>query len=89
MLILNLVLQCLNINENIQMAEHAIRFYYMQYLSKHEQNENGGDIVEEHENELLGGRSNRIKGISTMTPYQAQEPPFNIPRTPGFLQYTQ
>lgn len=67
---------------NIQLSEHAVRFIYMQFLSKFEQNENGGDIVEEHENELLGGRSNRVKGMNSLT--CNYEPPLTIHRAaPG------
>jgi hypothetical protein len=74
------------VDDTIQLAEHAIRFLYMQYLSKYEQNEIGGDIVDEHENELLGGRAtNRSKGISAFSFYY--EPPFSIPKTTGLWYY--
>lgn len=72
----NEVLQKLSIDENIQMAEHAVRLLYMQFLSKFEQNENGGDIVDEHENELLGARANRSKGFNTIT--YSHDPPFVV-----------
>ena len=65
------------------MAEHAVRTLYLKYLSRFEQNENDGDIVDEHENELLGGRSNRLKGISTMACYY--EPPFSVHKMPAGL----
>lgn len=63
------------------MAEHAIRRTYMQYLCKFEQNENGGDITEEHENELSGSRSARLKGIQSIPSYS--EPPISIPKSSG------
>uniref|UniRef100_A0A1I8BTQ1 ARID domain-containing protein n=1 Tax=Meloidogyne hapla TaxID=6305 RepID=A0A1I8BTQ1_MELHA len=73
------VLQKLSISENIQMAEHAVRIIYMQYLCKFEQNESGGDITEEHENELIGIRSARLKGMVSMPSYS--EPPMSVPRS--------
>uniref|UniRef100_A0A914LXM5 ARID domain-containing protein n=1 Tax=Meloidogyne incognita TaxID=6306 RepID=A0A914LXM5_MELIC len=73
------VLQKLSISENIQMAEHAVRIIYMQYLCKFEQNESGGDIVEEHENELIGIRSARLKGMIAMPSYS--EPPMSVFRS--------
>jgi len=71
----------LSISENIQMAEHAVRIIYMQYLCKFEQNESGGDIVEEHENELIGIRSARLKGMIAMPSYS--EPPMSVFRSSG------
>ena len=63
------------------MAEHAIRIIYVQYLCKFEQSENGGDNIEERENELIGGRSARLKGNVLLPSYC--EPPMSVPRSSG------
>jgi hypothetical protein len=78
-----IVLQKLSIPTNIQMAEHAIRIIYMQYLCKFEQNENGDNNLEERENELISGRSTRSKGVGLFPSYS--EPPMSVPRSSGFF----
>ncbi|KAL3097915.1 hypothetical protein niasHS_000650 [Heterodera schachtii] len=74
------VLQLLKIDENIQMAEHAVQFLYMRFLSKFEQSEAGNDISEEHEAELISGRTNRFKTFASLSQANCAEPPFSAPK---------
>ncbi|KAI3416078.1 hypothetical protein GPALN_005630 [Globodera pallida] len=76
----NEVLQLLKIDECIQMAEHAVQLLYMRFLSKFEQSETNNDISEEHEAELIAGRTSRFKGVTSLTQANFAEPPFSVPK---------
>ncbi|KAI1727264.1 ARID/BRIGHT DNA binding domain-containing protein [Ditylenchus destructor] len=53
------VLEALEIDEDIQMAEYHVKSLYMRFLAKFEQSETGND-PDEHDSDLMGSRGRSI-----------------------------
>lgn len=76
------VLDALEIDEDIQMAEYHIKSLYMRFLAKFEQSETGND-PDEHDSDLMGSRGRSINrahfGMAS------SEAPVAVHRTGKFL----
>lgn len=77
------ILRELNLDEDIQGAEHGIKLIYMRFLSKYEQNELGTD-TDDHDGDLMISSRSRLKGHSTYV--SLNDAPVSLHRSRKFLK---